>query len=92
MFALEEDTVEYYTNLPKALDEVDNSVILPSIAIPIYGTPLYNQMMEEGRIVDFNLSHYEGDHLVFRHKNLSDQEIYSAIKKSTGVFIRREVY
>jgi len=95
MFALEEDTVEYYTNLPKALDEVDNSVILPSIAIPIYGTPLYNQMMEEGRIVDFNLSHYEGDHLVFRHKNLSDQEIYSAYKEinrsfySPGSVLRR---
>jgi radical SAM superfamily enzyme YgiQ (UPF0313 family) len=81
MFALEEDTVEYYKNLPEALEMVDNSVILSSIAIPIYGTPLYDQMMAEGRIIDFNISHYEGDHLVFRHKNLTDHEIYFAYKE-----------
>jgi radical SAM superfamily enzyme YgiQ (UPF0313 family) len=81
MFGLEEDTVEYYKNLPEALDEVDNSVILSSIAIPIYGTPLYYQQMNEGRIVDFNISHYEGDHLVFKHKSLTDREIYSAYKE-----------
>lgn len=86
MFALEEDTVEYYNNLPKALDEVDNSVILSSIAIPIYGTPLYYQNMEEGRIVDYNISHYEGDHLVFKHKHLSDQEIYNAYKEVNRSF------
>jgi radical SAM superfamily enzyme YgiQ (UPF0313 family) len=95
MFGLEEDTVEYYKNLPEALDEVDNSIILSSIAIPIYGTPLYDQMMDEGRIVDYNISHYEGDHLVFRHKNLSDQEIYFAYKEvnrrffSIGSILRR---
>ena len=86
MFGLEEDTVEYYKNLPEALDEVDNSVILSSIAIPIYGTPLYYQQMNEGRIVDFNISHYEGDHLVFKHKNLSDHEIYSAYKEVNRSF------
>jgi radical SAM superfamily enzyme YgiQ (UPF0313 family) len=95
MFAMEEDTVEYYNNLPKALDNVDNSVILSSIAIPIYGTPLYDKNIEEGRIVDYNISHYEGDHLVFRHKHLSDQEIYAAYKEvnrsffSLGSIMRR---
>jgi radical SAM superfamily enzyme YgiQ (UPF0313 family) len=86
MFGLEEDSVEYYKRLPDALDEVDNSVILSSIAIPIYGTPLYYQMMEKGRIVDFNISHYEGDHLVFKHKNLTDLEIYSAYKEVNKKF------
>jgi hypothetical protein len=95
MFGLEEDTVEYYKNLPEALDEVDNSVILSSIAIPIYGTPLYDQMMRESRIADYNISHYEGDHLVFKHNNLCDQEIYSAYKEvnrrffSIGSILRR---
>lgn len=95
MFGLEEDTAEYYKNLPQALDEVDNSVILSSIAIPIYGTSLYYQQMNEERIEDFNISHYEGDHLVFKHKNLSDREIYFAYKEvnrrffSFGSIMRR---
>lgn len=83
MFALEEDTVEYYDRLPQLLDEVGTTVILPSIAIPLYGTPLYNNVVEEGRLVDRDLSHYEGDHIVFRHKHLSDEQIHQAYARVT---------
>jgi radical SAM superfamily enzyme YgiQ (UPF0313 family) len=75
MFALDEDTEDYYRQLPVLLDEVGTMVILPSIAIPLYGTPLYKKVVQEGRLVDGDLSHYEGDHLVFRHKHLSGQQI-----------------
>ncbi len=83
MFALEEDTVEYYDQLPGMLDAVGASVILPSMAIPLYGTPLYQSISVEGRIVDEDLSHYEGDHIVFRHKRLSDRAIISAYASVT---------
>jgi radical SAM superfamily enzyme YgiQ (UPF0313 family) len=86
MFALDEDTAEYYNQLPKALDEVGNCVILSSIAIPLYGTPLYHKMIKENRITDYNISHYEGDHLVFRHKYLTETEIYSAYKNVNRIF------
>ena len=86
MFALEEDTNEYYQTLCEKLDEVGNAVILPSISIPLYGTPWYQQVLSEGRIIDFDISHYEGDHVVFKHKNLSEQEIYNAYKKVNKVF------
>lgn len=86
MFALDEDTPEYYQTLPEQLDDVGTCVILPSIAIPIYGTPLYHQVAAEGRIVDDDLSHYEGDHLVFHHKYLTEEEIYSAYKKVNKIF------
>lgn len=81
MFALDEDTKEYYETLPARLDEVGNAVILPSISIPIYGTPFYREVAAEGRLIDRDLSHYEGDHLVFRHKNLSPAEIYGAYRE-----------
>jgi radical SAM superfamily enzyme YgiQ (UPF0313 family) len=86
MFALEEDTADYYEKLPKMLHDVGLSVILSSITIPIYGTPLYEKMKAENRIVDFNISHYDGDHMVFRHKNLSENEIYEAYKKVNKEF------
>ncbi|MCW8849264.1 MAG: DUF4070 domain-containing protein, partial [Melioribacteraceae bacterium] len=86
MFALEEDTSDYYEKLPKMLHDVGLSVILSSITIPIYGTPLYEKMKAENRIVDFNISHYDGDHMVFRHKNLSENEIYEAYKKVNKEF------
>jgi hypothetical protein len=56
MFALDEDTAAYYEQLPVLLDEVGTTVILPSIAIPLYGTPLYKKVVSEGRLEDTDLS------------------------------------
>lgn len=86
MFALDEDTSEYYEQLPQKLDDVGNAVILPSISIPLYGTPWYYQVLSEGRLTDKDLSHYEGDHLVFKHKYMNENEIYDAYKKVNKIF------
>jgi radical SAM superfamily enzyme YgiQ (UPF0313 family) len=86
MFALEEDTKEYYETLPEKLKETGNAVILPSISIPLYGTPWYNQILAYNRITDYDISHYEGDHVVFRHKHLSETEIYSVYKTVNKTF------
>jgi len=86
MFALEEDTKEYYLTLPEKLDEVGNAVILPSISIPLYGTPWYCQVLAEGRITDYDISHYEGDHVLFKHKHLSEQDIYDAYRRVNKIF------
>jgi radical SAM superfamily enzyme YgiQ (UPF0313 family) len=86
MFALEEDTSEYYRELPKRLDEVEVSAILPSISIPLYGTPWYQQVVADGRLLDEDLSHYEGDHLLFRHRRMSEQEIFEAYRRVNRIF------
>jgi len=86
MFALEEDTSEYYRELPERLDEVEVSAILPSISIPLYGTPWHQQVVAEGRILDEDLSHYEGDHLVFQHRRMSEQEIFDAYRRVNRIF------
>jgi radical SAM superfamily enzyme YgiQ (UPF0313 family) len=80
MIALDDDTEQYYATLPEKLKEVGTCVILPSISIPIYGTPWYQSVAAEGRVTDRDLSHYEGDHLVFRHKHLSPEQIYAAYR------------
>ena len=86
MFALDEDSKEYYETLPQKLDEVGVSVILPSISIPIYGTPFYDKVLAKGRLLDDNISHYEGDHVLFRHNNLSEKEIYDAYQRVNKIF------
>lgn len=78
MLALDEDTKEYFDYLPVRLDEIDPSSILLSISIPIHGTPFYEKVCNEGRIVDFDLSHYEGDHLVFTPKHVSEADVMEA--------------
>lgn len=86
MFALDEDTKDYYKTLPEKLDEVGCNVILPSISIPIYGTPLYHKIKSEGRLIDENITHYEGDHVLFKHNNLSEEEIYEAYRRVNKIF------
>lgn len=88
MFALEEDTADYYRTLPGKLRDVGTMVILPSISIPIYGTPWYRQVVAEGRLTDTDLSHYEGDHLVFRHPHLGEAQIREAFEGVTKEFYR----
>ena len=78
IIALDEDTPEYYQELPQKLEVVDPSAILVSVAIPIPGTPLQKQMEAEGRIFDHDLSHYEGDHLVFHPKNVTPAQVHEA--------------
>ncbi|MBN1446983.1 MAG: radical SAM protein [Bacteroidetes bacterium] len=81
MFALDEDDSAYYESLPERLEEVNPAVILSSIAIPIVGTPLYWKTLAEGRIRDHELSHYEGDHLVFEHPTLTREDVFTAYRE-----------
>jgi radical SAM superfamily enzyme YgiQ (UPF0313 family) len=86
MFALDEDTPDYYETLPKKLEEVGVNVILPSISIPIYGTPLHKKMVDENRIIDNDITHYEGDHVLFRHKHLTEEQIYYYYERTIKIF------
>ncbi len=86
MFALDEDTPEYYETLPQKLEEIGVNVILPSISIPIYGTPLHKKMVNENRIIDNDITHYEGDHVLFRHKHLTEEQIYYYYEKVIKIF------
>jgi radical SAM superfamily enzyme YgiQ (UPF0313 family) len=84
MLALDEDTPSYYKSLPRQLDEIDPSSILTSISIPIPGTPFHKQVKTEGRIFDHDLSHYEGDHLVFKPKRVTDISIHGKTYSGAG--------
>ncbi len=81
MLALDEDTPAYYNSLPDKLDDIDPSSILLSISIPIKGTPFHKKVESEGRIFDRDLSHYEGDHLVFKPQKVTRDDVIQAYEK-----------
>lgn len=86
MLALEEDTAEYYATLPERIEEVDPSAVLLSISIPIPGTPFANEVEAQGRIFDRDLSHYEGDHLVFVPHRVTPDDVFDAYERINQVF------
>jgi radical SAM superfamily enzyme YgiQ (UPF0313 family) len=52
------------------IDEVE-AVLL----IPFPGTPLYDRLEKEGRIIDRNWRNYDGSHVVFQPKNMTLDEL-----------------
>ena len=89
MLALDEDTPEYYRDLPAQLDEIEPSVILLSISIPIPGTPFHQTVLEEGRIIDEDLAHYEGDHLVITPKHVTPEQVSETFQRVNRTFYSR---
>jgi len=88
IFGLDGDTREYFESLPERLADVGPEVLLMSIAIPYPGTPLHARMKLENRIVNHDLSLYEGDHLVFRPLHLTQGEVVEAYRKNYEIFYR----
>lgn len=86
MLALEEDTSEYYATLPERIEEVGPSAVLLSISIPIPGTPFAEEVGARGRIFDRDLSHYEGDHLVFLPHRVTPDDVFDAYERINRVF------
>jgi radical SAM superfamily enzyme YgiQ (UPF0313 family) len=86
MIGLDEDTPEYFESVPEKLDDIDPSSVLLSISIPIPGTPFHKAVEEEGRICDRDLSHYEGDHLVFQPKRVTPAQVFGAFRNINQYF------
>jgi len=87
MLALDGDTREDYERLPALLEDADPAAIFLSLAIPIPGTPFHRQVAGEGRILDDDLAHYDGDHLVLRPANVEPGEVLAA-----AVRVKRSFY
>jgi radical SAM superfamily enzyme YgiQ (UPF0313 family) len=54
-----------------------NNIELPTFSIltPFPGTPLRKRLEEEGRILDYNWSHYDMSHAVFRPQKMTVQQL-----------------
>jgi len=75
VFGLDHDT-------PDAFDEtarfvIDTAIDLPRFAVltPFPGTPLFNRLESQSRILTRNWELYDGQHVVFQPKNMSIREL-----------------
>lgn len=57
------------------------------ILTPYPGTQLHAKLQKEGRITDFDLSHYNTAHVVYEPKNMTAQELYEGY-----LWIYKEAY
>jgi radical SAM superfamily enzyme YgiQ (UPF0313 family) len=70
-----EETVEFVSEV---------NIDLPRYAVltPFPGTPLFQRLKQEGRILTEDWSLYDGQHVVFQPKKMSVQELLGAVERA----------
>lgn len=87
VFGLDEDDVSVFKNTLEWIVKNKIETVTSHILTPYPGTKLYSSLMEENRIVDFNLSNYNTAHVVYKPKNMTAEELYKGY-----LWIYKEVY
>lgn len=87
VFGLDEDDVSVFKNTLEWIVKHRIETVTSHILTPYPGTKLYSKLIEENRIVDFNLSNYNTAHVVYKPKNMTAEELYKGY-----LWIYKEVY
>ncbi|MCT8978477.1 B12-binding domain-containing radical SAM protein [Clostridium sp. CX1] len=87
VFGLDEDDVSVFKNTLEWIVRNKIETVTSHILTPYPGTKLYSALIEENRIVDFNLSNYNTAHVVYKPKNMTAEELYNGY-----LWIYKEVY
>ncbi len=87
VFGLDEDDGSVFKNTLEWIVKNKIETVTSHILTPYPGTKLYSSLLEENRIVDYNLSNYNTAHVVYKPKNITAEELYNGY-----LWIYKEVY
>lgn len=87
VFGLDEDDSSVFKNTLEWIVKNKIETVTSHILTPYPGTKLYSSLIDENRIVDFNLSNYNTAHVVYKPKNMTAEELYDGY-----LWIYKEVY
>jgi radical SAM superfamily enzyme YgiQ (UPF0313 family) len=87
VFGLDEDDVSVFRNTVAWIVKNKIETVTSHILTPYPGTKLYSSLIEQNRIVDYNLSNYNTAHVVYKPKNMTPEELYKGY-----LWIYKEVY
>ncbi len=76
VFGLDEDDVSTFQNTLDWIVKNRIETVTSHILTPYPGTRLYATLASQGRITDYNLTHYNTAHVVFEPQKMSADELY----------------
>lgn len=82
MFGFDHDRPEVFAETVEFADEVGVDLTLLNILTPAPGTATFARLWDEGRIVDFDWSHYTGYQAVFEPTHMSRAQLEAGIRKA----------
>lgn len=75
LFGFDEHDENIFEETYEFVKDIDIDSAHSILVIPFPGTPFYNNLKSEGRILTDDWSKYDGAHAVFQPKNMSAQEL-----------------
>lgn len=87
VFGFDHDSPQVFQNTLDWLVKNKVETMTAHILTPYPGTVLYDRFFSEGRIIDFDLSHYNTSNVVFTPKQMSQEELLQGY-----LWIYREFY
>jgi len=80
VLGFDNDTMNVFNETDEFIRKSEIDMPLFNILTPYPGTPLYDRLNSEGRILTRDWSKYDLEHVVFQPKNMSPEELVSKIK------------
>ncbi len=86
IFGFDEDTPDIFDTTLEKIYELEIDVMEINILTPYPGTPLYNRLEKEGRILTKDWSRYNQVDIVYQPKNMTVQELYDGTRRVAKEF------
>jgi radical SAM superfamily enzyme YgiQ (UPF0313 family) len=86
IFGFDEDTPEVFDTTLDKMNELDIDVVEINILTPYPGTPLFDRMEKDGRIITKDWSKYNQIDVVFEPKNMTVEELSNGARKVAKEF------
>lgn len=86
MFGFDTDTLDVFDKTSKAINDWEIDLVDFSLLTPLPGTPLFNRLEKEGRILTKDWPKYTLQNVVFKPKNMSKDELLDGVKRISTEF------
>jgi radical SAM superfamily enzyme YgiQ (UPF0313 family) len=86
IFGFDTDTPDVFEKTMNAINDWEIDLADFGILTPYPGTPLFNRLEEEDRIITRDWSKYTMHHVVFKPKNMSEQKLLEGVRSISKEF------
>jgi radical SAM superfamily enzyme YgiQ (UPF0313 family) len=86
VFGFDDDTPDVFDISVEAADDIALDAAAVGVLIPYPGTPVYERMSREGRILTRDWSLYDGEHVVIRPRGMTPEQLDEGMRRARRAF------
>jgi len=86
VFGFDEDTPDVFDSTLENIDRIGLDSAIFAVLTPYPGTPMFDKLEKEGRILTHDWSKYNRKNVVFKPKNMTKEELENGYRRMTKNF------